>query len=674
MSVFRAAFGGPFLLPPAGLSFNLLAMRDSPGKLKVALVSPHAWTSVWGVNRYIAGLANSLALSGHDVSVIAPSEERTEVRAARKQARAARRTAKGSRKLAVAGGAVHAASAGGAGARPPYKLVKIAGTFRVPYSESLANLALPLEVTEQVNELLEREKYDLLHVQEPYPPSLSFTALRLAQSPTVATFHTAGERFLSYLLMRPVVERFFSRLDGRICTSHNTRRMVSSYFPGDYAVIGGGVDTSRFMLPGDGGKAGVMPRVIFAAWSEPRKGLGLLARTIRLLPEDVPPFELGIVGGETLAWRGRLLIPRRLRERIRWAGVLGRDRLATEYQHADILCAPYAASSLASSLLEAMACGVAVIVPGQGGLKELVGEGSEGLLLDHPYTSNLAASLVDLLHADRERRSLKAAAARKAARYSWDRITPQVEKAYQKSHGRRRRPQPAHGAIESVQAGGTILADLHMHTNFSNDCATTPEELLAAAEESGLEAIAITDHNTIAGALEVARIAPAGMHVIIGEEVKTRQGEIIGLYLTEEIPRGLSAEETILRIKEQGALVYVPHPFDPMHLTPTYELLARNAADIDILEVFNPRITFTTFNEKARRLARKYDIPGGAGSDCHVIQGIGTAMLLLRKFSSPQELLASLREADIIRSGKSPLYLHSLKLLKNGRSTVGLGK
>ncbi|MHB1361548.1 MAG: glycosyltransferase [Thermoleophilia bacterium] len=649
-------------------------MRAGQGKLKIALVSPHAWTSVWGVNRYVAGLATALAQNGHEVSVIAPSEERTELRAARKQARAARRTARGTRKLAPVSRVADSGDPGIAGATPPYKLIRITGTFRVPYSDSLANLALPLEVTEQLNDLLESEKFDLLHVHEPFPPGLSFTALRLAQSPTVATFHTAGERFLSYLLMRPVVERFFSRLDGRICTSHNTRRMVSSYFPGDYAVIGGGVDTSRFRTPEDPGKKREAPRVIFAAWSDPRKGLGLLARTIRLLPDDIPRFELGIVGGESLAWRGRLLIPRRLRERVGWAGVIDGGRLPGEYQQSDILCAPYAASSLSSSILEAMACGIAVIVPGQGGLKELVGEGSEGLLLDHPYSSNLAASLVDLLHGEKERRSLKAAAARKAARYSWEKITPRVEKAYNQAYSRRRRARPPHGAIESVRSGSTILADLHMHTSFSGDCATTPEELLAASEESGLEAIAVTDHNTIAGGLAVARLAPAGMHVIVGAEIKTREGEIIGLYLSEEIPKGLSAEETISRIKGQGGLVYVPHPFDPLHLTPTYELLARNAADIDILEVFNPRITFTAFNEKARRLARKYDIPGGAGSDCHVIQGVGTAMLSLRKFSSPQELLASLREADIIRSGRSPLYLHSLKLLKNSRTNVGPGR
>ncbi|MHB9112196.1 MAG: glycosyltransferase [Thermoleophilia bacterium] len=652
-------------------------MNEGTGKLKIGLVSPYAWTSCWGVNRHIGGLATALATAGYDVTVIAPSEDRQEARTARRQARAARRTARGAR----SGQADKAIPSAGfssfstdTSAGQLFRVVGITGTYRFPYSDSLANLALPLEVTEQVDTLLESEHFDILHIHEPFPPSLSFTALRLAHCPTVATFHTAGERFLSYQLMRPVVERFFTRLDGRICTSNNTRRMVSSYFPGEYAIIGSGVDTKRFSTEGMADSADPRPLVIFAAWSDPRKGLGLLARAIRLLPDDVPPFRLAIVGGEELAWRERLLIPRRLRDLVHFRGVVRQEDLPEVYRQADVLCAPYAASSLSSAVLEAMSCGVAVIVPGQGGIKELVGEGSEGLLLDHPYAYSLAASIVDLLYERRERRSLGAAAARKAARFSWDRISPRVEKAYHKAHGRRRRAKPRHSAIESVRGEDMILADLHMHTSYSGDCATSPQELLAACEESGLEAIAITDHNTIAGALKVASLAPEELHVIVGEEIKTREeGEIIGLYLTAEIPRGLTAEETIAEIRKQGGLVYVPHPFDPLHLTPTYELLARNAADIDIIEVYNPRITFTSFNEKAKRLARKYDIPGGAGSDCHVVQGVGTAMLSLRRFSRPEELLASLREADIIRSSKSPLYLHSLKLLKGSRIAAGPG-
>lgn len=552
------------------------------------------------------------------------------------------------------------------------RLIKISGTFRVPYSDSLANLALPQEVTQQLDKLLSEEQFDVLHLHEPYPPSLSFTALRYAHSPTVATFHTPGERFLSYQLMRPVVERFFNRLDGRVCTSQNTRRIVSSYFPGEYDVIGLGVDTDRFQ-PRPAGP-GEPPLVIFAAWSEPRKGFALLVRTLRLLPADVPPFSLAIVGGEDIIWRGNLIIPRRLRDRVRFEGSFGSEEVAEIYNRAEILCAPYAATGLEVSVLEAMAAGAAIVIPARGGFKDLVAEGSEGLLLDHPYSYNLAAGLVDLLRDEELRASLGAGATSRASEQSWENIGPVIETAYRQAHRRRRRPSTELGAIEASQPEQAIIADLHIHTSYSHDCSITPEELLAACDELGLGAIAVTDHNTIDGAREVARLAPPHIVVIVGEEIKTSEGEIIGLYLEEEIPAGLSAEETIERIKEQGAIVYVPHPFDPLHLTPSYEFLASHAADIDIIEVYNPRITFTGFNEKARRLALKYDIPGGAGSDCHVIEGLGTAMLSLARFSSPGELVASLRAADIIRSRKHPLYLHSLKFFKQGWNAAGTRK
>ncbi|MHB1412259.1 MAG: glycosyltransferase [Thermoleophilia bacterium] len=640
-------------------------MTGSAEKLKVGLVSPYSWSSQWGVNRHVRGIAACLTQAGHKVAIIAPAEERELARAARREARAARRAAR-----KPAAGQENAKPVSHRSVAPEgVRIHRIPGTFRVPYSESLANLALPLEVTDQLDALLSREKFDILHLHEPYPPSLSFTALRLARCPTLATFHTAGERFLGFQLMRPVVERFLARLDGRVCTSQNTRRAVSGYFPGSYRVIGPGVDTVRFFPPG-GERDDESPLILFAAWNDPRRSQALLLRAMRLLPEDIPPFRLAIVGGEEQGWRANLIVPRRLRARVSFGGRIAPEQLADAYREAGALCAPYATMGLAGAVLEAMACGCPVVVPGEGGIRELVGDGAEGVLLDHPYSYNLAAGLVDLLRDSRLKRSLGSAAARKAQRYSWEKTAARLERAYLSAHRRRRRPAAAAKAMAGQEDGRVILADLHMHTSYSGDCATTPEELLAACQECGLEAIAVTDHNTIEGARETALLAPRHMHVIIGEEVKTIEGEIIGLYLTEEIPRGLSLEETIRLIREQQGLVYVPHPFDPLHLTPSYQLLAKNAADIDIIEVYNPRITFTSFNEKARRLARKYDIPGGAGSDCHVPQGVGTAMLNLRKFSGPRELLTSLRGADIIRSSKSPIYLHSLKLLKNTRGAM----
>jgi predicted metal-dependent phosphoesterase TrpH len=215
-----------------------------------------------------------------------------------------------------------------------------------------------------------------------------------------------------------------------------------------------------------------------------------------------------------------------------------------------------------------------------------------------------------------------------------------------------------------------IDVDLHMHTDHSGDCATPVEVLLATAAEQGLGAIAVTDHNVISGALEARRQAaeedPAhAVKVIVAEEVKTaEQGEVIGLFIEEKIPRGLSLEETVAEIKRQGGLVYVPHPFDRMHSVPDYEHLLRILDDVDAIEVFNPRVAIGAFNEEAARFAAKYRIVAGAGSDSHVAQGLGSVRIRMRDFDGPQEFLQSLRDADILTRPTSLLYVQALKFLQ----------
>ncbi|MEE9324142.1 MAG: PHP domain-containing protein, partial [Dehalococcoidia bacterium] len=134
----------------------------------------------------------------------------------------------------------------------------------------------------------------------------------------------------------------------------------------------------------------------------------------------------------------------------------------------------------------------------------------------------------------------------------------------------------------------TLRADFHMHTHYSSDCATPPERLVARCVEVGLSCIALTDHNTIKGALEVERMAP--FKVIVAEEIKTPFGEITGLVLKEEVPPGLSPQETVARIKEQGGLVSIPHPFDRFRNSVLkYEALESILSQVDIIEVFNSR-------------------------------------------------------------------------------------
>jgi hypothetical protein len=256
----------------------------------------------------------------------------------------------------------------------------------------------------------------------------------------------------------------------------------------------------------------------------------------------------------------------------------------------------------------------------------------------------------------------------------WRVVTDDVESVYRRLVGRRHDGAGDPEIRQRLRDRGYIHCDLHMHTDHSPDCATPAEVLLETAKERGLGAIAITDHNEISGALEAREIAAriGGIKVIVAEEVKTaHEGEVIGLFLTERIERGMSMAETIAEIRRQGGLVYVPHPFDRLHSVPDYENLLEIVDQIDILEVFNPRVTLSAFNEEAVRFARKYGIVPGAGSDSHVAQGLGSVKIRLRDFEGAREFLESMREADIVRKHKNLVYVQALKFLQTSGGRGG---
>jgi len=159
--------------------------------------------------------------------------------------------------------------------------------------------------------------------------------------------------------------------------------------------------------------------------------------------------------------------------------------------------------------------------------------------------------------------------------------------------------------------------------------------------------------------------------VIPGEEVKTdRDGEVIGLFLHEEIPRGMSFADTLTAIRQQEGVVYLPHPFDRMHAIPSPATLHRHLPEIDVFEVYNARLLFDAYNDEAVRFARKYGLLAGAGSDAHVLQGVGTGALRMRRFSGAEEFLLSLRTATVLRRPKSLAYLQSLKWVAQARERL----
>lgn len=212
---------------------------------------------------------------------------------------------------------------------------------------------------------------------------------------------------------------------------------------------------------------------------------------------------------------------------------------------------------------------------------------------------------------------------------------------------------------------GSALADLHMHSRHSWDCTTPIDELLDSALAAGLGALAVTDHDTIAGGLEArARAVERGLplNVIVGSEVKTAaDGEIIGLFLHEEVPPKLTFAETIERIRAQGGLVYVPHPFDRFHTTPDRALLLEHIGEIDVLETSNARLWLQRDNRAAERFASEHGLRRGAGSDAHVPAGIGTAALRLAPFEDPTSFLRAVEDATIERRPRSMLRLQIAK-------------
>jgi predicted metal-dependent phosphoesterase TrpH len=198
------------------------------------------------------------------------------------------------------------------------------------------------------------------------------------------------------------------------------------------------------------------------------------------------------------------------------------------------------------------------------------------------------------------------------------------------------------------------FADFHIHTRFSRDSLLREETLVRVAVERGLTHICITDHNTIDGAaavLEAARDLGVDdrLRVIVGEEVSTADGEVIGIFLERAIPRGLSADETADEIRRQGGLVSIPHPFDPFrhrHIrTDALHRLAE-AGKVDAIEIFNSRVTFQRHNLAAADVAARYGIPGIACSDSHSAIEVAMSCNALPPFESAAELKAALPDGQ----------------------------
>lgn len=202
-----------------------------------------------------------------------------------------------------------------------------------------------------------------------------------------------------------------------------------------------------------------------------------------------------------------------------------------------------------------------------------------------------------------------------------------------------------------------IRADLHNHTWYSRDSILSPARMLARARERGLQVIAVTDHNTTSGALVTRDLAlreVPEVRVIVGEEVRAREGEVLGLFLTEDVPRGLSASETIDRIHSQGGLAGAPHPFDPFRHGLGRAGLSSVIDKLDFIEGLNARMTIERHNEEARGFATQRGTPLTAASDAHSAREVGRCYVEMPDFATATEFLAALAQGTLRGRLSSP--------------------
>jgi len=610
--------------------------------LAIAHVTPYPWGGgSHEITAYVERVTSELARRGHRVLIVAPSRSQDAVRETRQAVRAAREDPQ---VLLPEPGALPRVLAVG-DALPDLP----GGRRRTP--------ALPVDVSRTIEDLLTILPLDICHVHEPFAPSTSSAALRYSRALNVGAFHAPTERLLSTQVARKVVQLVLGRLDARTASFGATRELMQRYFPADYRVLAPGADPPRPRVP----RAGPL-RIGFVD-EEERAALRLFLRALRRL-DPAGDWEATVISARGPSSSTPLRADLQARVHFHTPGELGIDEAlaATDV----LVVASDGAAPAPGLLLRGLNAGAVPLASRLAVYEEALDEGVSGLLFEPRDIDTLAAQLQRLVADGALRRRLHAAAAPARARLSWERVSDELEDVYAGLVARR---HPLRGDPElaaTLRTRPRIDVDLHMHTDHSHDCATPVEVLLATAREQGLGAIAVTDHNEISGAIEArAKSAEFGVKVIVAEEVKTAdQGEVIGLFIEEKIPRGMTLAQTVAEIKRQGGLVYVPHPFDRMHAVPDYEHLLTIIEDIDAIEVYNPRVAIGSFNEEAQRFAAKYRILAGAGSDSHVAPGLGSVRVRMPDFDGPQEFVEALREAEITTKPSSLLYVQALKFLE----------
>ena len=365
--------------------------------MKIGLVSPYDYSFPSGVVNHIAYLAHHFVQWGHEVKIIAPC---------------------------LRGGTRYFEE----------EVTSVGRPIPVPFAGSVARVPLSPWLPAQIGEILAKEKFDILHLHEPFAPMLSVSALLKSNCVNVGTFHACHSRAQSYWLARHAFRRWLGMLHGKIAVSKPALDFVSRHLPGDYRIIPNGIDTEHFSPDGPQHKefADGKPNVLFVGRLEKRKGLDYLLNACAKAKRHSPNFRLVVVGPGTRLRPGYQKMVKDLRlTDVVFTGFVPGAELPQYYRSADIFCAPATGGeSFGIVLLEAMACGKPVVATHIDGYASLLSHGEEGLLVPARDEESLARALLSLLDDKYLRNQMGAEGRIKAEKYSWANVAHQVMDYY----------------------------------------------------------------------------------------------------------------------------------------------------------------------------------------------------------------------------------------------------
>jgi phosphatidylinositol alpha-mannosyltransferase len=409
--------------------------------LRIALVSPYDYATQGGVTEHIKYLSRELRRQGHTTKILAPfSIDKADL---------------------------------------PDDVYALGSVTPIPANGSVARISLSPDLGRTIRAILRTERFDVIHLHEPLMPAVPWLVLRASNVPNVGTFHAYGDVSTLYALSRPLVRRFFDRLDGRIAVSPTAFEYVSQYFGGEYEIIPNGVDVPRFATRHE--PVAFMrddrPTLLFVGrFEEGRKGLRWLLQALRYVEPFFPDLRLVVAGGgdpdEMAQWLPLRDSTRRNRNvyrsagsalEVEFVGFVPADDLPRYYQSCDVFCAPSTGGeSFGIVLLEAMAAGAPVLASAIPGYASVLTHGREGFLVEPKSPAAIAAGMIRLLSDLDLRERMAEAGGRTAAQYDWPIVATKVVDYYEKVRATHSPSRPANRWTARVRAAGQALSDTNL--------------------------------------------------------------------------------------------------------------------------------------------------------------------------------------------------------------------